>query len=66
MTYTNIWTTNLISHELDEEPILGCQSCRFKVLRTESRKAVVEKIQLDPLLIKRYSQREVVEITQRV
>ena len=42
----------LVCHEFEQETVLGCETCCFELCGTEASKAIVEQIQLDPLLVK--------------
>ena len=42
----------LICHEFEQETIFGCEACCLEFCSTEASKTIIEKIQLDPLLVK--------------
>lgn len=53
----------LLSHKLDQRAVLRSEASSQEVLLREGCKAVVEEIQLDPLLVQAESDRLVVEVT---
>ena len=44
-------TDFLIRHKFDEEAVLGCETSSLKFLDGEFGQAIVEKVELDPLLV---------------
>lgn len=56
----------LVCHELNEISIFSGQASVLEVLVGEGGKAIVEEVELDPLLVKGKHEALVVEITQRI
>jgi hypothetical protein len=52
----------LVSHELNEESVTGCQASSSELLLGESSQDAVEEIQLNPLLVQAQKNGLVIEI----
>lgn len=53
----------LLSHKLDQIPVILIQPRVFKLLSGESLQAVAEQVELDPFLIKRQVNRLIIKVT---